>query len=53
MIWLIQKLRKISFFGLKKISDENYEKIMMLGDKSIRAEEKLRRIYPQKTYLVT
>ena len=32
----------------EKISDENYEKIMMLGDKSIRPEEKLSRIYPQK-----
>ena len=30
------KLIKNKFFGLKKISDENYEKIMMqLGDKSI------------------
>ena len=32
----------------KKISDENYEKIMMLGDKSIKPEEKLTRVYPQK-----
>ena len=32
----------------KKISDENYEKIMMLGDKSIKSEEKLTRVYPQK-----
>ena len=32
----------------KKISDENYEKIMMLGDKSIKSEEKIVRIYPQK-----
>ena len=39
---------KINFFGLKKISDENYEKIMKLGDKSIKPEKKLTRIYPQK-----
>ena len=31
----------------KKISVENYEKIMLLGDKSIKPEEKLTRIYPQ------
>ena len=32
----------------KKISEENYEKIMKLGDKSIKPEEKVLRIYPQK-----
>ena len=38
-----------NFFYLeKKISDENYEKIMQLGDKSIQSEEKLIRIYPEK-----
>ena len=43
------KLEKKKFFWFeKKISEENYEKIMSLGDKSIRPEEKLRRIYPQK-----
>jgi cell division protein FtsI (penicillin-binding protein 3) len=43
------KFRKNKFFWFeKKISDENYEKIMMLGDKSIQSEEKLTRIYPQK-----
>ena len=43
------KLRKNKFFWFeKKISDENYEKIMMLGDKSIQSEEKLTRVYPQK-----
>ena len=36
------------FWFEKKISDENYEKIMMLGDKSIKPEEKLIRVYPQK-----
>ncbi len=43
------KLKKKKFFWFeKKISDENYEKIMMLGDKSIKSEEKLTRVYPQK-----
>tara|TARA_B110001450_G_scaffold251589_1_gene271938 strand:+ start:1255 stop:2937 length:1683 start_codon:yes stop_codon:yes gene_type:complete len=47
---LIQsKFKKNKFFWFeKKISDENYEKIMMLGDKSIIPEEKLTRVYPQK-----
>ena len=50
---LIQSsLIKISFWFEKKISDENYEKIMMLGDKSIKPEERLIRLYPQKIYLV-
>ena len=43
------QLKKNKFFWFeKKISTENYEKIMMLGDKSIKAEEKLSRVYPQK-----
>ena len=36
------------FYLEKKISEENYEKVMKLGDKSIQAEEKLTRIYPEK-----
>ena len=37
------------FFWLeKKISEENYEKIMKLGDKSIIPEERILRVYPQK-----
>ncbi len=44
-----KKLKRNKFFWFeKKISDKNYEKIMMLGDKSIKAEEKLSRVYPQK-----
>ena len=44
-----KKLKKKKFFYFeKKISAENYEKIMLLGDKSIKSEEKLTRIYPQK-----
>ena len=44
-----KKLNSKKFFYLeKKISIENYEKIMLLGDKSIKSEEKLTRIYPQK-----
>ena len=43
------KLKKNKFFWFeKKISDENYERVMMLGDKSIKSEEKLTRVYPQK-----
>jgi cell division protein FtsI (penicillin-binding protein 3) len=36
------------FWFEKKISDANYEKLMLLGDKSIKPEEKLTRVYPQK-----
>ena len=44
-----KKLDKNNFFYFeKKISVENYEKIMLLGDKSIKSEEKLIRVYPQK-----
>jgi len=44
-----KKLKKKKFFYFeKKISAEKYEKIMLLGDKSIKPEEKLTRIYPQK-----
>jgi cell division protein FtsI (penicillin-binding protein 3) len=43
------KLNKKTFFYFeKKISTENYEKLMQLGDKSIQPEEKLTRIYPEK-----
>ena len=43
------KLNNKNFFYFeKKVSDENYEKLMQLGDKSIQSEEKLTRIYPQK-----
>ena len=44
-----KRLNQNKFFYIeKKISEENYEKIMLLGDKSIKSEEKLTRIYPQK-----
>ncbi len=36
------------FYFEKKITPDNYEKIMLLGDKSIKPEEKLTRIYPQE-----
>jgi cell division protein FtsI (penicillin-binding protein 3) len=37
------------FFWLeKKVSEENYEKLMKLGDNSIKPEEKILRMYPQK-----
>ena len=44
-----KKLNKNKFFKFEKnISAINYEKIMSLGDKAIRPEEKLTRLYPQK-----
>jgi len=44
-----KKLNKNKFFKFEKnISPINYEKIMSLGDKAIRSEEKLTRLYPQK-----
>ena len=43
------QIDKKNFFWLeKKVSEENYEKLMKLGDKSIKPEEKILRIYPQK-----
>ena len=36
------------FYLEKKISEENYEKIMQLGDKSLIPDEKVLRMYPQK-----
>ena len=43
------KFNKNKFFWFeKKVSDENYEKLMMLGDKSIKPEENVIRVYPQK-----
>ena len=48
-IEISKKLKKNKYFYLeKKITADNYEKIMLLGDKSIKSEEKLTRIYPQK-----
>ena len=48
-IEISKKLGKNKYFYLeKKITADNYEKIMMLGDKSIKSEEKLTRIYPHK-----
>ncbi|WP_415299669.1 peptidoglycan D,D-transpeptidase FtsI family protein [Candidatus Pelagibacter sp. Uisw_134_02] len=48
-IEISNKLKKNKYFYLeKKISADNYEKIMSLGDKSIKSEEKLTRVYPQK-----
>ena len=44
-----KKINKNKFFKFEKnISPINYEKIMPLGDKAIRPEEKLTRLYPQK-----
>ena len=44
-----RKLKKKKFFWIeKRVSDEKYEQLMKLGDKSIIAEKKIIRIYPQK-----
>tara|TARA_A100000164_G_scaffold378380_1_gene419829 strand:+ start:1325 stop:3010 length:1686 start_codon:yes stop_codon:yes gene_type:complete len=44
-----KRINKGNFFYLeKKISEENYEKLMKLGDKSIEPRDNLIRIYPQK-----
>ena len=44
-----KKLNKKRFFYLKKkISQEEYEKLRLLGEKSIITEEKLSRVYPQE-----
>jgi cell division protein FtsI (penicillin-binding protein 3) len=44
-----KKIKKDKFFYFeKKISEENYEKLMKLGDKSIESRDNLIRIYPQK-----
>ena len=48
-IEISKKLKKNKYFYLeKKTTAVNYEKLMMLGDKAIKSEEKLTRIYPQK-----
>ena len=44
-----KRIKKGNFFYFeKKISEENYEKLMQLGDKSIEPRDNLIRIYPQK-----
>ena len=44
-----KSIKKGNFFYFeKKISEENYEKLMQLGDKSIEPRDNLIRIYPQK-----
>ncbi len=44
-----EKIKKKKFFWFeKKISEEKYEQIMKLGDKSIKPKENIIRLYPQK-----
>jgi len=46
---IIKRIEKGKFFYFeKKISEENYKKLMQLGDKSIEPRDTLIRIYPQK-----
>ena len=44
-----KKIKRGKFFYFeKKVSEENYEKLMQLGDKSIEPRESIIRLYPQK-----
>ncbi len=44
-----RNLEKKNFFYFeKKISQEKYDKVMKLGDKSIQSEDRLIRVYPEK-----
>ena len=44
-----KNIQKGNFFYFeRKISEENYEKLMQLGDKSIEPRDNLIRVYPQK-----
>ena len=44
-----KKINQKKYFYLeKKTSEDNYEKVMKLGDKSIKSEERVLRMYPQK-----
>ena len=44
-----EKIKKGNFFYFEnKISEEKYEKLMQLGDKSIEPRDNLIRVYPQK-----
>ena len=44
-----RNLEKNNFFYFeKKISQEKYDKVMKLGDKSIQSEDRLIRVYPEK-----
>ena len=44
-----KNIKKGNFFYFeRKISEENYEKLMKLGDKSIEPRDNLIRVYPQK-----
>ena len=47
-----KKIKKGIFLFEKKVSEENYDKLMKIGDKSIEPRDNLIRIYPQKIYLV-
>ena len=49
-----KKIDKGKFFYFeKKVSEEKYDQLMKLGDKSIEPRENIIRLYPQKIYLVT
>ena len=46
---ILKKIDKGKFFYLeKKVSRKDYRKLILLGDKSIKFEQKISRVYPQK-----
>ncbi len=46
---ILKKINKDKFFYLeKKVSRKDYRKLILLGDKSIKFEQKISRVYPQK-----
>ena len=46
---ILKKIDKDKFFYLeKKVSRKDYRKLILLGDKSIKFEQKISRVYPQK-----
>ena len=48
-IQIEKKIKKKKFFYFeKKVSEENFDKLMKLGDKSIEPRENIIRLYPQK-----
>ena len=44
----MKKLDGKKFYFAEELNPENYEKLMMLGDKSLIPENRITRIYPQK-----
>ena len=43
-----KNLMKKNFFTLKKLSPEKYDKVLLLGEKSVITEQKITRVYPHE-----